>query len=100
MNNVTSIDLEYNFNNLRNMIVFNRGKLLDLANDNAINATITAFGVALKPTTKDYFNKILETSLESIFDIKITEAHLELDIATPQVPPSMPFVTDYVEYRR
>lgn len=100
MNNVTSIDLEYNFNNLRNMVIFNRAKLCDLASKNKLNADYAAFGVDLKKTNKDYLNKIIETSLESIFDIEIAEAHLELDIATPQVPPSMPFVTDYVEYRR
>ena len=100
MNNVTSIDLEYNFNNLRNMIIFNRAKMCELSAANALNTNYTAFGIDLKKTSTDYLNLIIEKNLESIFDIEITEAHLELDIATPQVPPSMPFVTEYVEYRR
>ena len=35
-----------------------------------------------------------------MLNVKIEDATLELDIATPQLPPSMPFVTEYVEYRR
>ena len=43
MNNVTSIDLEYNFNNLRNMIIFNHAKLLDAADKREIKGNLTVY---------------------------------------------------------
>ena len=100
MNNVTSIDLEYNFNNLRNMIIFNNAKLLELSAKRPIENDLAVYGKTYKENDPDYLASMIQKNLESIFDIEITEAHLELDIATPQVPPSMPFVTEYVEYRR
>lgn len=98
MNNVTDIDLEYNFNNLRNMFIFNRGaalsktpKLLDkliiLKNEYAKN-------------TEDWFNDLIEKGIESRMFVDVTDANLVLNIATPQIPASLPFVTDFVEYRR
>lgn len=99
MNNITSIDLEYNFNNLRNMILFNHAKLLEVSEARAIDKEGTFYQV-YKAGTPDWWSDIIEKNLESILDVEIVEAKLELNIATPQVPPSMPFVTEYIEYRR
>ena len=49
---------------------------------------------------QDWWSELVEKNLDSILSVSIEDAELEIDIATPQVPPSMPFVTDYVEYRR
>ena len=100
MNNVTSIDLEYNFNNLRNMILFNHAKLLEAAEKRGITEPATAWGNAYTSESKDWWSDIIEKKLDSILNVEIENAHLELNIATPQVPPSMPFVTEYLEYRR
>ena len=32
--------------------------------------------------------------------VDINDAWLEIDIATPNIPSNLPFVTDYVEYTR
>ena len=45
-------------------------------------------------------NKIIEEKLESIMTMDVTDSLLEIDIATPNVPSNLPFVTDYVEYTR
>lgn len=36
----------------------------------------------------------------SILNVELLEAELVFDIATPNVEPLAPFVTDYVEYKR
>ena len=96
MNNVVSIDLEYNFNNLRNMILFNRGKLYHHASKMPLRADYAG----LPAGTFDWWNALIEDNLESMVSVSIKDAWLEFDIATPNIPPSLPFVTDYVEYRR
>ena len=100
MNNITSIDLEYNFNNLRNMILFNHYKMLSACSSKTIVKGITINNRTYADGTQDWWSDMVEHSLDSILNVEIKEAELEIDIATPQVPPSMPFVTDYVEYRR
>ena len=90
MNNVTSIDLEYNFNNLRNMILFNHAKLLEAADKRPIEGALSVYNKEYKKYEPDYLSTMIEKNLESIFDIEIAEAHLELDIATHKsLPPCL-----------
>ena len=96
MNNVTSIDLEYNFNNLRNMTLFNRGVLYDLSKGFPLEAQYKGF----KDKEKNWLNGLIENNLESIMTVEITDAWLEIDVATPHEVTNAPFVTDYVEYVR
>lgn len=96
MNNITNVDLEYNFNNLRNMIQFNCGKLFELSSKKALVHEYKGI-----PTgSTDWWNAYIETYLDSILDVKIEEAELVIDIATPDLESKAPFVTDYVEYKR
>lgn len=96
MNNITSIDLEYNFNNLRNMLLFNRATLFKKA-----KGAPKAKTDGIEPDkAADWWSTLIENNLEKYISIEVTAAFLELNIATPHVTPSMPFVTDYVEYRR
>ena len=96
MNNVTSIDLEYNFNNLRNMILFNRGVLYDLSKGKPLQAAYKGF----KKDEGNWLNGLIEDNLESIMTVEINDAWLEIDVATPHEVTNAPFVTDYVEYVR
>lgn len=100
MNNITSIDLEYNFNNLRNMILFNHYKMLTACKDKEWKDAMTYNNCTFTANFQDWWSELVEKNLDSILSVSIEDAVLEIDIATPQVPPSMPFVTDYVEYRR
>ena len=65
MNNVVSIDLEYNFNNLRNMILFNRGKLFQLSKGQKLEAAYNG----LKKNEKNWLNALIEKDLESIMSL-------------------------------
>ena len=96
MNNVTSIDLEYNFNNLRNMILFNRGVLYELSKGKPLQAAYKGF----KDKEKNWLNGLIENDLESIMSLEVNDAWLEIDVATPHEVTNAPFVTDYVEYVR
>lgn len=98
MNNITNIDLEYNFNDLRNMFIFNRAVLHKKSS--ALLHNSTTQGVSLTQGSKDWMNKLIENLLSKTMSVEIVDATLSFDVATPQVPPSMPFVTDYVEFRR
>lgn len=98
MNNITNIDLEYNFNNLRNMFLFNRAVLHK--NSTALLHPSEGNGVKLSKGADDWMNKLIESLLDSTMTVEIVDATLSFDVATPQIPPSMPFVTDYVEFRR
>ena len=100
MNNITSIDLEYNFNNLRNMILFNHNEMLKKCVDKEWADEMEYANCDFAADTQDWWSELVEQNLNSILSVEIVDAELEIDIATPQVPPSMPFVTDYVEYRR
>lgn len=100
MNNITSIDLEYNFNNLRNMILFNHNEMLKKCVGKEWVEELEYNNCKFAANTQDWWSEMVEKNLNSILSVSIEDAELEIDIATPQVPPSMPFVTDYVEYRR
>lgn len=96
MNNVTNLDLEYNFNNLRNMIQFNCGALYAMSSKKSLNKAHKD----IEEGATDWWNAYIEKYLDSILEVKIEEAELVFDVATPDVPTKTPFVTDYVEYNR
>ena len=100
MNNISNIDLEYNFNNLRNMFIFNHTTLQKFAQERSLLQKITVDGKELKKDAIDWWSSLLETNLQQYMSVDIIEAYLVFDIATPQVPTALPFVTDFVEYRR
>ena len=74
MNNVTSIDLEYNFNNLRNMILFNRGKLFQLSKGKPLQAEYKGF----KKIETNWLNALIEENLESIMTVEMPGLRLML----------------------
>ena len=55
---------------------------------------------SLKENEKNWLNALIERDLESIMSLEITDAWLEIDVATPHEVTNAPFVTDYVEYVR
>lgn len=98
MNNIDTIDLEYNFNNLNNMILFNRGTLYQMAKDYPVAALTELNG--FKYGEINWYNLLLEKNLSDYMKVSIEEAELSFDVATPNIPSELPFVTDYVEYKR
>lgn len=99
MNNVSDIDLEYNFNCLRNMFIFNRGALITKAGD-TIDGRITILNNEYDEDSTDWYNDLLENVIANTMSVKIIDAKLVMDVATPQVPAKLPFVTDFVDYKR
>lgn len=100
MYNLTEIDLEYNFNNLRNMFIFNRGAIADKTPAFINKVAFSIYDRTYDVNKKDWYNDVIEHNLSSGMSVSITDANLLLDVATPQLPTDLPFVTDYVEYKR
>lgn len=101
MNNLTDIDLEYNFNDLKNMFIFNRGAIADKTPEfDNVKSLVKIDDKSYNKTTEDWYNDFIENNLSKRMSVNITDANLILDIATPQLPTNIPFVTDFVEYKR
>lgn len=89
MNNITVIDLEYNFNNHTNMILFNQATLLSMSKGVKPLEDIKINFKTINKDEEDWWNELLSEFLESYMNVEITDATLEIDVATPQITSSM-----------
>lgn len=94
--NINSVELRYTFSdNLRNMLVFDRYKLMRDTD------WFWAYEIARKYLTNEKEREFTSLFSDSNFDVNFVEApRLIYNIATPFVPPSCPFICAHKQFQR